>query len=160
MQLSSDSVLPGEKHISPIIVFFVYKKDQEITRFAQRKSTHAGICMYGPVDKSIISISRKITFSFWRECKLYQEKIISIDPAHFLVFKILTDYYQNKLIKCHLKNNHEIYYARAWFLRVFRFVFGHRLFWSNIAFSLENRVKGNHCWYEMLIKSFGSSQIL
>ena len=52
--------------------------------------------MYGPVNKSIISISGKITFGFWRVRRFISGKIISIDPARLLVFKILTYYYQNK----------------------------------------------------------------
>lgn len=58
LSLTGCDVLPDEKYIFLMIVFFVYKMDQELTGFEQRKSTHTGICMDPSINRLFLFLER------------------------------------------------------------------------------------------------------
>lgn len=136
--------LPDENKIR-CNCYFLFQKGSTANKI-RTKTIYSYKNLYIPVNKSIISVSRTITFSFWRVCKFISGKISLMDPASFLVFKILTYYYQNKLIE---KNRTTpIYCVRVC---LWKFVFNASLqFWGFeeemlALFKLSQWVQGNHC---------------
>lgn len=63
--------------------------------------TELTLSLSRPVNKSINSILRKITFLFKWVCRSGNSNPDKLYVAHFLVFKILTHCNQNKMIECY-----------------------------------------------------------